>query len=262
MKWIILLISFYPSIFYISAQKPLEALHSTRITVTLINSKTGKPIQQEEGVVCRFTFSQFQIYYDRSQQPLFLGPTINYFHVKIIPTDGQVIIDDGMFKITRNNLISFRLAISGPGYEPQIIEQDVCQPFTDGYNFTFKSSYPSDCYQEIRNDILQRCPNNVLTDLYGFGSTIYLVPKSLTVNGTLNVDIESDNQESEYINTKVRSEKGLGDIVLFTTSEVAQRLRISEDAVLKLIKKGEIKAKNIDNKYFVRKEDLLEYLRK
>jgi hypothetical protein len=52
------------------------------------------------------------------------------------------------------------------------------------------------------------------------------------------------------------------DLGLLTTLIIADGLRISEEEVIKLIKTDQLKGKKIGDKYFVRKEDFDEFMKK
>jgi excisionase family DNA binding protein len=49
---------------------------------------------------------------------------------------------------------------------------------------------------------------------------------------------------------------------LLTTESISEGLKISEEAVIKLIESNELKGKKIGDKYFVRKEDFDEFMKK
>jgi excisionase family DNA binding protein len=49
---------------------------------------------------------------------------------------------------------------------------------------------------------------------------------------------------------------------LLTTSEIADGLKISEEEVVKLIETGQLKGKKIGDKYFIRKDDFDEFMKK
>ena len=52
------------------------------------------------------------------------------------------------------------------------------------------------------------------------------------------------------------------DLGLLTTSSIAGGLKISEEEVIKLITTDQLKAKKIGDKYFIRREDFDEFMRK
>ena len=52
------------------------------------------------------------------------------------------------------------------------------------------------------------------------------------------------------------------DLGLLTTSLIAGGLKISEEEVIKLITTDQLKGKKIGDKYFVRKEDFDEFMKK
>ncbi|MBI3125262.1 MAG: helix-turn-helix domain-containing protein, partial [Ignavibacteriales bacterium] len=78
-----------------------------------------------------------------------------------------------------------------------------------------------------------------------FNYIVYLVPKNSKVN--LSGKIIANRQE-------------LNELDVYSTEELAEKLKIKEDDVLDLIKKKKIRGKKIGDKYFISGDELRKYL--
>lgn len=78
-----------------------------------------------------------------------------------------------------------------------------------------------------------------------FNYIVYLVPKNSKVN--LSGKIISNRQE-------------LNELDVYSSDEVAEKLKVKEENILDLIKKKKIKGKKIGEKYFISGDELRKYL--
>jgi len=78
-----------------------------------------------------------------------------------------------------------------------------------------------------------------------FNYIVYLVPKNSKVN--ISGKIISNRQE-------------VNELDVYSSAEIAEKLRIKEDDILDLIKKKKLKGKKIGDKYFVSGKELRKYL--
>ena len=88
------------------------------------------------------------------------------------------------------------------------------------------------------------------------------------VNGRKLSPYEIDMREKAAGDVKKTTNKttlmsqSTNDLGLLTTSAIAEGLKISEEEVIKLITNDQLKGKKIADKYFVRKEDFDEFMKK
>ena len=240
----LLLIFIVMSYFQIAnSQDNCELLYSYYV----YNSVTKKLINEDEGVTATYTSQNFKLVVDKSKYSLLLNSYQFAFHTEFY-NETQTLPVHESISLNLKNLLSFKITFSGPGYESQSYLVTYCSIYN---NFTYYSkdmnnSSTSDAEKRILNQIARE---SCSSDVWGSMGQIYLVPKRTVIDGNLNVKTTS-------------VERPANDLGLITTLEIANRLSLKENDIINFILKGELKAKKIGEKYFVRKEDFDAFMKK
>ncbi len=213
--------------------------------ITLYNSSTREMIGENEGVTITFErkvleFSDVQRHFNAFLNWGWIeGQKYSY------STTDQYTYNGSRIYLPCEILIKYTLTIRSPYYETFILSQVVIDNYAgDGY-FKFNNyngEVSADFLEQMR---ISACPS------YDFNlqSEIYLVPKKLVVEGSMDVNLKTPDQ----------STSNLG---LLSTKSIAEGLAIAEEEVIKLITSGQLKGKKIGEKYFVRKEDFDLFMKK
>jgi excisionase family DNA binding protein len=213
---------------------------------SVYNSMTKEPIRESEGVTAIVSYTIHHLVYDNTQEPTIFSGTRICFHNEVIKTSQQFIIKEGKLNITLFDILDFTIEISGNGYESTSIHTkcNVYEPLL-GSNFYIASPYSPEyvAREEFKKNMVNTNTNY----------TFYLVPKKTVLEGTININ--NITQQDPQANKPA-------DLGVFSAKEISQRLRVSEEAILKLITNGELKAKKIGEQYFIRKEDFDEFIKK
>jgi excisionase family DNA binding protein len=191
-----------------------------------------------------------------SRYSLFFGGYIYNFHTQLLQNYFNEPVG-GTFIFSRKNVTSFSITFSGPTYESFNHMGTFCQTYK-GQSF-FEDDGGADNYWAAEKVINEQI-NCLIPDNYGT-KLIYLNPKNTVISGTLNINAQShlNNQSTQFTTSTNNKDIELG---VYSSKEIAQKLRVSEEDILKLIRTGELRAKKIGEHYFIRKEDFDEYIRK
>ena len=203
--------------------------------IDLYNSVTREKLKKEDGAVV--TINAKQGYIDS-------------FYDKFIPPDGPHEVSfnrgsrdvsfsfpyDGETYYIPNNLgvINYTVTITAPYFETTKMSQVLSNWENGPYSYRYIGLWNQ-----------QANPYDLLRPFKIIIGDVYLVPKKEVIEGDFTVRNQSSN-----------------DLGLLTAKEIANALTISEEDVIHLITGGELKGKKIGEKYFVRKEDFDEFMKK
>jgi excisionase family DNA binding protein len=222
----------------------------------LYNSETKERIKDDEGVIANCNWSYFNLVNEKHNFSFFLDYYVSDFHTEIGHNFKSESITNGSVSFHLKNAIDVEIIFSSPNYENSNYECIFCRTY-QGQWFSINTESP--LIEEAAKWIAKNkipCGNSRSSETI----PLYLIPKRTILGGTLNVKIEKDqNQDNSEINSNQENDADLG---LFSSKEIAQKLRVPEEEILKLIRNGELKAKKIGTQFFIRKEDFDEYMKK
>jgi excisionase family DNA binding protein len=217
----------------------------------VLNSQTQKPIEQNEGVVgvLEGNFMRAEIF--EARYSMFgIDSTFSILIKSEQRTESRIVTMRRYALFNLTAALNYKITFSGPAYENLIIQGTNCPSFVGKY-YTIKAYNRYNAINEILDEIGSKC--SYTSDRKR--QTIYLIPKKTIIEGNLNITTQSQLNNK----AQITSDEDLG---LMTSKEIAQKLRIAEDEIIKLIKNGELKGKKIGDKYFIRKDDFDEYMKK